>query len=105
MPTSWIKSEQLKEALIVLGITLALLLLVDYFLGYQILHNAPISTRNNAERGLGIRHPIYHHTLAANTMVLPVLTSKRNTVFAPTMGVLKAIATTSSMAKIMTSLF
>ena len=66
MPTSWIKSEQLKEALIVLGITLALLLLVDYFLGYKILHNAPISTRNNAERGLGIKHPIYHHALAAN---------------------------------------
>ena len=66
MPTSWIKSEQFKEALIVLGVTLALLLLVDYFLGYKILHNAPISTRNNAERGLGIRHPIYHHTLAAN---------------------------------------
>ncbi len=66
MPTSWIKSEQFREALIVLGITLALLLLVDYFLGYKILHNAPISTRNNAERGLGIRHPIYHHSLAAN---------------------------------------
>ena len=66
MPTSWIKSAQFKEALIVFGITLALLLLVDYFLGYKILHNAPISTRNNAERGLGIRHPIYHHSLAAN---------------------------------------
>lgn len=66
MPTSWIKSEQFKEALIVLGITLALLVLVDYFLGYKILHNAPISTRNNAERGLGIKHPIYHHSLAAN---------------------------------------
>jgi hypothetical protein len=66
MPTSWIKSERLKEALIVLAVSLALLLLVDYFLGYKILHNAPISTRNNAERGLGIRHPIYHHTLAAN---------------------------------------
>ena len=66
MPMSWIKSAQFKEALIVLGVTLALLLLVDYFLGYKILHNAPISTRNNAERGLGIRHPIYHHTLAAN---------------------------------------
>lgn len=66
MPMSWIKSEKLKEALIVLAISLALLLLVDYFLGYKILHNAPIRTRNNAERGLGIIHPIYHHTLAAN---------------------------------------
>lgn len=66
MPTSWIKSEKLKEALIVFFISLGLLLLVDYFLGYTILHNAPISTRNNAERGLGIKHPIYHHTLAAN---------------------------------------
>jgi hypothetical protein len=66
MPTSWIKAEQLKDALIVLGITLVLLLIVDYFLGYKILHNAPISTRNNAERGIGIKHPIYHHALAAN---------------------------------------
>jgi hypothetical protein len=53
---SWIKSERLKEALIILVVSLSLLLLVDYFLGYKILHNAPISTRNNAERGLGIRH-------------------------------------------------
>ncbi len=66
MPMSWIKSEAIKDALIVLAVSLALLLLVDYFLGYKILHNAPISTRNNAERGLGIKHPIYHHTLAAN---------------------------------------
>ena len=63
---SWIKSERLKEGLIILVTSLSLLLLVDYFLGYKILHNAPISTRNNAERGLGIRHAIYHHTLAAN---------------------------------------
>ena len=63
---SWIKSERLKEGLIILVTSLSLLLLVDYFLGYKILHNVPISTRNNAERGLGIRHAIYHHTLAAN---------------------------------------
>ncbi|CAN4275773.1 SGNH_hydrolase domain containing protein [Methylophilaceae bacterium] len=66
MPTSWIKSERLKDALFILAVSLALLLVVDYFLGYKILHNAPISTRNNAERGLGIRHPTYHHSLAAN---------------------------------------
>ncbi len=66
MPMSWIKSEAIKDALIVLAVSLALLLVVDYFLGYKILHNAPISTRNNAERGLGIKHPIYHHALAAN---------------------------------------
>ena len=66
MPMNWIKSERLKEALIVLALSFALLLLVDFFFGYKILHNAPISTRNNAERGLGIKHPIYHHTLASN---------------------------------------
>ncbi len=63
---SWIKSDRVKDGLIVVALSLALLLLVDYFLGYKILHNAPIRTRNNAERGLGIKHAIYHHTLAAN---------------------------------------
>ena len=66
MLTSWIKSDNAKDILIVIVFSLALLLLADYFLGYTILHNAPIRTRNNAERGLGISHPIYHHTLAAN---------------------------------------
>ncbi len=66
MPMSWIKSDRVKDGLIVVALSLALLLLVDYFLGYKILHNAPIRTRNNAERGLGIKHAIYHHTLAAN---------------------------------------
>ena len=66
MPTNWIKSDWLKEALFVVALSLILLLLVDYFLGYKILYNAPIRTRNNAERGLGIIHPIYHHSLAAN---------------------------------------
>ena len=66
MLTSWIKSDNAKDILIVIVFSLVLLLLVDYFLGYTILHNAPIRTRNNAERGLGISHPIYHHTLATN---------------------------------------
>ncbi len=66
MPTNWIKSNWVKETLFVVVFSLVLLLLVDYFFGYKILHNAPIRTRNNAERGLGIIHPIYHHTLAAN---------------------------------------
>ena len=66
MPTNWIKSDWLKEALFVVALSLILLLLVDYFLGCKILYNAPIRTRNNAERGLGIIHPIYHHSLAAN---------------------------------------
>lgn len=66
MPTNWIKSDWVKETLFVVVFSLVLLLLVDYFFGYKILHNAPIRTRNNAERGLGIIHPIYHHTLAAN---------------------------------------
>lgn len=66
MRMSWIKSDLAKEIASIFVLTLALLLLVDYFLGYTILHNAPIKTRNNAERGLGISHPIYHHTLASN---------------------------------------
>ena len=58
MLTSWIKSDNAKDILIVIVFSLVLLLLVDYFLGYTILHNAPIRTRNNAERGLGISHPV-----------------------------------------------
>lgn len=66
MRMSWIKSDLTKEISTIFVISLVLLLLVDYFLGYKILHNAPIRTRNNAERGLGISHPTYHHTLASN---------------------------------------
>ncbi|CAH1199936.1 conserved hypothetical protein [Candidatus Nitrotoga sp. BS] len=66
MRMSWIKSRAAKESLIVLVVSIILLLLVDYFLGYTILKQAPISSRNNAERGIKIRHPVYHHTLSAN---------------------------------------
>ena len=66
MPMSWIKSEKIKELLFIVILSLGLLLLVDYFFGYKILHNAPISKRNNAERGLAVTHPTYHHTFLAN---------------------------------------
>lgn len=66
MRMSWIKSKIVKEGLIILVVSIALLLLVDNFLGYAILKQAPISSRNNAERGIRISHPVYHHTLAAN---------------------------------------
>ena len=66
MRMSWIRSRAAKESLIVLVVSIILLLLIDYFLGYAILKQAPISTRNNAERGIKIRHPVYHHTLSAN---------------------------------------
>ena len=63
---SWIKSKIVKESLIILALSIALLLLVDNFLGYAILKHVPINSRNNAERGIKIRHPVYHHTLSAN---------------------------------------
>ena len=63
---NWIKSGKFQEALLISAVSIILLLLVDYFLGYAILKRAPISSRNNAERGIRISHPVYHHTLSAN---------------------------------------
>lgn len=66
MRMSWIKSETLKDIFIIFAVSATLLLLVDNLLGYTILKHAPISSRNNAERGIRISHPVYHHTLSAN---------------------------------------
>lgn len=66
MRMSWINSRLLKDSLIILAVSIVLLLLVDHFMGYAILKQAPISSRNNAERGIRISHPVYHHTLASN---------------------------------------
>jgi len=66
MRMSWIKSGTLKDGLIILAVSIALLLLVDNLFGYAILKHAPISSRNNAERGIRISHPVYHHTLSSN---------------------------------------
>lgn len=66
MHMSWIKSEKNKETLIIFAVSIALFLLVDNLLGYTLLKHVPISSRNNAERGIRISHSVYHHTLAAN---------------------------------------
>ena len=63
---SWTKSGTLKNILIILAISISLLLLVDNLFGYTILKHVPISSRNNAERGIRISHPVYHHTLSAS---------------------------------------
>ena len=66
MRMNWVKSDKVKEGLVILMVSVVLLLLVDYLAGYTILKHTPISSRNNAERGVRIKHPVYHHTLAAN---------------------------------------
>ncbi len=66
MRMNWVKSDKVKENLIILMVSVVLLLLVDYLAGYTILKHIPVSSRNNAERGVRIKHPVYHHTLAAN---------------------------------------
>lgn len=66
MNMSWIKSERTKEVLIIAAMSIGLLLLIDGFLGYSILKHVPIDSRNSAERGIRIKHPVYHHTLAAS---------------------------------------
>ena len=63
---SWTKSAAPKNILIILGIAISLFLLVDNLFGYAILKHVPISSRNNAERGIRISHPVYHHTLSAS---------------------------------------
>lgn len=66
MRMNWIKSDTFKEIIIIFLVSFVLLLFVDNLLGYSILKHAPISTRNNAERGIRIQHPVYHHTLSGN---------------------------------------
>ena len=39
---------------------------MDNLFGYAILKHVSISSRNNAERGIRIGHPVYHHTLSAS---------------------------------------
>ncbi|MBX9613796.1 MAG: hypothetical protein K2X51_19455 [Burkholderiales bacterium] len=66
MPIRWIKSRVVKDFLVIVAASLALLLLIDGLFGYAILKHVPIASRNNAERGIRIGHPVYHHTLSAN---------------------------------------
>ncbi len=66
MRMNWIKSKALRDGLIISAMSIALILLFDHFLGYALLKQAPNSARNNAERGIRISHPVYHHTLSDN---------------------------------------
>ena len=60
------KSRKLSYTLIIFAISVPLLFLVDNLFGYAILKHVSISSRNNAERGIRIGHPVYHHTLSAS---------------------------------------
>jgi hypothetical protein len=60
------KSKNSKENLIIFLVSIILLLLIDFFAGASILKLAPLSSSNDTEKALRVKHPIYHHTLAPN---------------------------------------